>query len=339
MMPSLPKAMLWPFSLIYGAVIFLWDLYYSHTKQVKLPCKVISVGNITVGGTGKTPLAIKIANLSVKAGYKTAIVARGYKRKAKGLIEISASSNWSDAGDEPLEMIRSTDNVRIYVCKSKTEAAIKAASDGAELIIIDDGFQHRRIYRDIDIVCLDWSNPLGPGGYIPYGLLREPPEALRRADIIIYTSYNDIQSMEKQTISNEGGIKLFWSASKITGFQNIADGKKAGIDEIAAKRAIAFCGLGSPAKFGESLNRIGLKPINFIRFRDHHCYVQEEIDILIQAARKQKAEIFVVTFKDAVKIEGLNFGDYDVYFAKLEIDIIDQSGNGQVDEFREKLKL
>lgn len=338
-MPSLLKTLLWPFSLVYGAIIFLWDLYYDQAKQVKLPCKVISVGNITVGGTGKTPLVIKIAKLSVKAGYKTAIVAKGYKRKAKGLIEISDNSAWGDAGDEPLEMIRSTDNVRVYVCESKTEAAIKAASDGAELIIIDDGFQHRRLYRDIDIVCLDWSNPLGPGGYIPYGKLREPPEALRRADIIIYTSYNDSHSMEKQTINNEGIIKLFWSSSKITGFQNIATGSLASIDEITTKRAIAFCGLGSPEKFSNSLGRISLKPINFIRFRDHHCYVQEEIDILIQVARKQKAEIFITTFKDAVKIEGLNFGDFDIYYARLEINVIDQFGSEQIDEFREKLEL
>jgi len=154
------KFILWKLSIIYRIVIFFWDMYWRNAKQVELPCKVISIGNITAGGTGKTPLAIYLAGLASKSGLKVAVVARGYKREGKGLIELHENSTWQKVGDEPLEIFRRIENVRVYVCQSKTRAAQQAFSDGAELILIDDGFQHRRLARDVNIVCLDWLKPL-----------------------------------------------------------------------------------------------------------------------------------------------------------------------------------
>jgi tetraacyldisaccharide 4'-kinase len=333
------RILLRPFSLVYRIAVFIWNLYWRNAKQVKLPCKVISVGNIVAGGTGKTPIVVYLANLASNLGLKTAVISRGYKRSGTGLVELNRNSNWLDVGDEPLEIFRRTDNVRVYVCKSKTEAAIKAASEGAELIIIDDGFQHRRLARDIDIVCLDWTNPLGPGGYLPYGLLREPPKALIRADIIIYTSYRNKSNQEKQVKGPIGRISLFWSSSHITGFKSLNSDKRASIDQISKERAIAFCGLGSPEKFEECLKQVNIRPAKFIRFRDHHHYTQDNIDKLKQTALEQKASIFITTFKDAVKIELLDFGKFDVYSAMLEIEIIDQFGKQQGDEFKARLGL
>ncbi|OQX91389.1 MAG: hypothetical protein B6D58_08310, partial [candidate division Zixibacteria bacterium 4484_95] len=129
------RLFLWPFSLVYRGFVLLWDIYWRLAPKVKLPCKVISVGNIVAGGTGKTPIVIHIANLAARAGFKTAVVAKGYKRIEKGLIELDDKSNWLDAGDEPLEIFQNNKDVRVYVAGSKTKAARKAAIDGAELII------------------------------------------------------------------------------------------------------------------------------------------------------------------------------------------------------------
>jgi len=333
------KFILWKLSIIYRIVIFFWDMYWRNAKQVELPCKVISIGNITAGGTGKTPLAIYLAGLASKSGLKVAVVARGYKREGKGLIELHENSTWQKVGDEPLEIFRRIENVRVYVCQSKTRAAQQAFSDGAELILIDDGFQHRRLARDVNIVCLDWLKPLGPGGYLPLGLLREPPQALKRADIIVYTSY-DKNSRRKQRIDNIAvDKKTFFSSSTITGFINLRSGKENAVNEIGTKKIIAFCGLGSPEKFKNSLNDINIVPEKFVVFRDHHRYAQNDIDRLKKIASEHKADIFITTFKDAVKIESFNFGDYDIYSAMLEIKIIDQSGIDRSDEFRTGIEL
>ncbi len=333
------KFILWKFSIIYRIVIFFWDLYWRNANQVKLPCKIISIGNITAGGTGKTPLAIYLARLASKSGLKTAVIARGYKRERKGLTELHENSTWLEVGDEPLEIFRVTENVRVYVCRSKTRAAQKAFSDGAELIIIDDGFQHRRLARDVNIVCLDCSRPLGPGGYLPLGLLREPPQALKRADIIVYTSYINNSHCEKRIENIAGSKKAFFSSSSISAFVDLHSRKEASTDEISAKKIIAFCGLGSPEKFKNSLDDIKIVPEEFIAFDDHYRYTQDDIERLKNTALEHKANIFITTFKDAVKIEGFDFGDFDIYSAMMEIRIIDQSGADRSDEFRAEVGL
>jgi len=313
------RFLLWPFSLIYRGAIFLWDIYWRVAPKVKLPCRIISVGNIIAGGTGKTPVVIYIANLASEAGIKTAVVAKGYKRVGKKLGELNKDTNWLDVGDEPLEVFQKTRNVRVYVADLKTAAARRAASDGAELIIIDDGFQHRKLHRDIDIVCLDQVEPFGPGGYLPMGLLRESPLALRRADIVIYTSC-DNQDTEQHHFENMR-LKIFRSSSLIRGFEHLKSKKYFSIDDLVSKNSIAFCGLGFPEKFKVSLGKINIKPLKFICFGDHHRYTQKDINMLKDDAIRFGADCLLTTHKDAVKIEGFDFGNIDIYSGILEIRI------------------
>lgn len=289
-----------------------------------------------MGGTGKTPVVRYIANLAVSRGYSTAVVARGYKRKSKGLIEVNDNSSWQDTGDEPLEIYRLTDKVRVYVHQSKTIAAKKACTDGAEVIIVDDGFQHRKLQRDINLVCLDWQKPYGPGGMLPLGLLREPRNNLKRADTILYTSYDE-QIKPVDTIKLE--MPSLYVKSSITCFKNLKSGAQKQFDDISGSKVLAFCGLANPAKFKSSLVQYGLEISKFITFKDHHNYSGHDVDLLLREAQNINADCLITTYKDAVKIESFDFGKFDIYSAMLDISIVDIKGVNSQGKFREILGL
>jgi len=338
-MSGLKRLILWKLSLIYRVSVFLWDQYWRRAKKVKLPGKVISIGNITAGGTGKTPLAIYVGNLLAEGGLRTAVVARGYGRPTTGLVEVNDDSTWLEVGDEPLEIYQRTKNVRVYVDKSKTRAAQKASADGADIIIVDDGFQHRKLHRDINIACLDWNEPFGPGGILPKGLLREPIEALRRADIIIYTNYNKAAAVKQAVPEFVKKIKHYYSSLAVSGLRDIKTGAVMNIAKFRNKTGAAFCGVGNAKKFWQSLYRANIRPVNFQVFQDHYRYNQTDIDKLIQLPGPLKLDYLITTYKDAVKIQSLDFKGYDVYSAELDISIIDEHGNCRKDDFRKCLGL
>jgi tetraacyldisaccharide 4'-kinase len=315
-MQSRYRIVLYPLSLIYLIVIFFWDLYWRIAPKTKLSCKVISVGNIVAGGAGKTPLVIYIARLAIDAGKKTAVVARGYNRLERGLREISARSSWQEVGDEPLEIYRSIPGVRVYVSEFKTEAALKAAADGAEIIIVDDGFQHRKLARDIDIVCLDNANPFGPGGYIPYGMMREPRRSLKRANAIVFTS-SEKNAKPIDNIAKGNNIPVFYSNSEIIGFIEPGTGRNLDCDFIRHQKSIAFCGLAKPNKFKTSLDKIGIKPLRFQAYDDHHRYSNFDIDYLIALLKNENADCLVTTLKDAVKLDSVAFGSVPMYYSQM----------------------
>lgn len=338
-MAALARFILWLLSLIYRLAIAVWNVRWLIGPQAKLKSKVISVGNLAVGGTGKTPLVTYIARLYLQAGYKTAVVARGYKREGEGLVELNSESTWQEVGDEPLEVLYKAVGSRVYVDKSKTRAAIKASSDGAEAIIIDDGFQHRKLHRDLDIVCLDWQKPLGPGGLLPSGTLREPIGALKRADAVIYTSYDkEIEPIDRLPDKLDLPT-IFYITSEITGFLHLKSKAIVSNDEIRKKHPVAFCGLADPAKYRASLLRAGITPAVFVIFKDHHGYTQADYDELCQKADREEINCLITTFKDAVKIRSLDLHDFDVYSAELEISIGDKNGTDQSELFKEFLGL
>lgn len=330
----LKHLILWKLSLIYRFAIFIWDIYWRVANKTKLGCRVISVGNIIVGGTGKTPIVKYIAELATGLGFKTAVVARGYKRKSRELIEVDSNSTWQSVGDEPLEIFRLTDNVRVYVHQHKTTAAHKACSDGAEIIIVDDGFQHRKLHRDIDLVCLDYDKPYGPGGMLPLGLLREPRKNLKRADILCLTSYDKYKA---SLVDIEIDKPTFYVKSSIANFLNLKTNQRKQPDEFHDLKPIAFCGLANPVKFENNLRLADVNIIKLIPFPDHHAYTAEDIRHLVEEAQKSDANCLITTYKDAVKIESFDFSNFDIYSAMLEISIVDQEGNICQESFKKAL--
>jgi len=338
-MLSFFRTLLWPVSLIYRSGILLWDVYWRHAERFKVSARVISVGNIVAGGTGKTPLTIHIANLAASRGLKTAVVAGGYKRRGRGVIEVEDNSSWSDVGDEPLEIRRLTEGARVYVGESKTGAALRATADGAEIIVVDDGFQHRRLYRDVDIVCLDSRQPFESGSLLPSGMLREPASALERADIIVFTEYTPGSNLRVPAVIRNSPAQLFWSSSAIIGFEKAGTQQLDDIAQLARLRTFAFCGLASPNRFLDGLHRIGVQPVGFKSFGDHHAYSQKDIDYMMREARGLGAEAFLTTHKDAVKLETMDFGDVTLYLAMLEVKIHDQFGRDRSRELMTRLGL
>lgn len=331
--------LLWPASFLYRIIITIWDIYWRRARKIKLLCRVISIGNITVGGAGKTPLTIHVASLTAATGLRVAVVARGYKRRSRGIIEVAANSRWEEVGDEPLEIKRQVNDIRVYVADSKTEAAKRAFEDGAEVIVIDDGFQHRRLQRDLNIVCLDWHSPFGPGGLLPGGRLRESLSALRRADMIVYTSFDQTDKGRLDIDKLPSSLKIFYSTNNISTFFNIKSGQEAPASAFLSRAALAFCGLAAPDKFLQSLGRLGIIPQKFITFGDHHRYSEKDIRLLGAQAAETGADCLLTTLKDAVKIEHFDFGRLDIYWAQLEVRITEAGGNDCSPEFRKALNL
>ncbi len=329
-MNRLPAFVLRVCSIFYAIAIFFWDLYWRIAPKVKPPVKIISVGNLVAGGAGKTPLTIYIARLAIERGIKTSIVARGYRRKGKGLLEVNERSRWEEVGDEPLEIAAAVPQARIYVCESKTRAALKACADGAELIIIDDGYQHRRLQRDLNILCLRSEKPFGNGLLLPAGRLREPKAAVKRADMIVFTGGGQVGSDEERP--DFPNIPVFYLQSVRTHFRELSSGREIDIEELAGKRFVAFCGLADPTRFRRSLIELGITLTDFIAFDDHHSYSSCDIDGIVRTAQESGSSI-MTTAKDAVKVKDFDFVRSAVYICLPEYEIDD------LDHFRKVIAL
>lgn len=305
--------LLFPFTLIYYVINIIWEIYWRLKRQVRVSARVVSIGNLAVGGSGKTSLVALLARKLLNDGKKVAVVARGYGRPIKEPISICGPDNinWRKAGDEPAMLAKMIPGLHIYIDSSKTEAARRAAADGFEYIIIDDGFQHRRLYRDIDIVCIDSRKPFGNGLLLPSGILREPPGALKRADIIV--AFGD-------TPLKPGSFygKPLFRASKKTSSITAKSGTTA---SLAAKKIVAFCGLGNPESFENSLNEAGCDITDFIEFRDHHIYNKSDIENIVRKIEISGAEGTVTTLKDFVKIEDLWPSEVPLYRLDITIEL------------------
>jgi len=306
---------------IYGRLADLRNSLYDggFFKTHSLGAKTISIGNITAGGTGKTPLAALVAEILADNGETVCILTRGYGRKnPKRRVLVSDGKNvLADAamgGDEPVELARKLIGKAIVIADADRVSAAKWALDefGVTVFVLDDGFQHRRAKRDLDIVCVDATNPFGNGSILPAGILREPLKNLRRADVIVLTRANlagDIENLKSQISDLRLGLPLFTAENRISDVNKLAD-SLAGISKpqsVETIPALAFCALGNPGNFFEQLRRDGFDIVTEKSLPDHHFYTQEDITNLEKTARKAKAEILLTTAKDAVKLNGLTF--------------------------------
>ncbi|UCC78907.1 MAG: tetraacyldisaccharide 4'-kinase [Candidatus Zixiibacteriota bacterium] len=311
------KLLFFLLTAIYCLINLLWDLYWRITRSERISSRVISVGNITVGGSGKTSLAEYIASRLLSGGVKTAVVARGYKRPASSSLAIcdSQSHDWESCGDEAAALARSIEGLKIYVDSSKTYAALKASEDGHEVVVVDDGFQHRRLGRDLDIVCIDSFNPFGNGWLLPYGILREPIRSLKRADVfVVFVENNDI---DISNLSLPSGKQVFKARKKI---KSIESDKNELID-LKGKKVIGFCGIANPDSFYNTLENTGADIVAFERFKDHYIYRIEDIESLTGLMEKADANTAVTTLKDFVKIERDWPHDKKLCYIKINLDI------------------
>lgn len=292
-------------ALLYGATVRVRNRFYERpgsTHRAALP--VLSVGNLTVGGTGKTPLVAWLARYLSQAGRRPAILSRGYGGRAgRGPLVVSAGGSPlcepAACGDEPFLLAQSLAGTPVLAGSDRLASAEAAARMGADVAILDDGFQHRRLARDLDIVLLDASNPFGNYRLLPAGLLREPVSALSRADVVLITRSRQRESfavIEKVVRQYNTRSPILRSGHHFLGFFN-ARGEQA--ERPAA--AVAFCGIGNPARFRIDLEAQGLELPVFEAHRDHHPYTASELGQLFAAARRLGAAL-VTTEKDLARL-------------------------------------
>ena len=301
--------------------IFLKNLLYDLEifKARKVDAKVVSIGNIALGGTGKTPTTIAIANFLEKKGYAVGIVTRGHGRENISNSFLLKNHGWKECGDEVILLKNNTSsNTHIFVSLDKIYAAEQLSNMGCDIILLDDGFQHRRIHRDIDIVLLGPENQNKKRQLIyPYGLLREPYCYLRRADITISTKSNLIKSTNRRSdyaLSLEIKKEIISSGS----IKNIHDlGNKSGI--------ISVCSIGDPESFSKTLSNINIDVNKKLVFPDHWPFSLSDIEKINRLAVKEGLKHIVCTEKDFVKLlEFKNVLNVDVNAVVMKHDLSEE---------------
>jgi len=300
------------------------------THRVSVP--VISVGNITVGGTGKTPLVQWLAEHLANRGRKVCILTRGYRRdNAKNQVVVSDServlSDVAHSGDEAIMLAESLIGKSAVICNADRVAAANWAIENLDsnVLLLDDGFQHRRLARDLDIVAIDATNPFGNGRLLPAGILREPIQNLNRADCVVLTRTSDERATDlTERIRRVTNAPIFQSRTKLAGIFRLDSKESArGINELDQPLA-AFCGIGNARAFFQELRVAGLDVRDEHAFRDHYKYSQDDINRLTEGAHAKGAQALITTAKDAVKLQSFDF-QLPCYVVEIEVETSDET--------------
>jgi len=278
-----------PFTWLFGQIVRVRNARYDagRTQIHRLRLPVISVGNISVGGSGKTPFVQTMGHWLNAQNIPFDILSRGYGRSSRGVLQVDEAGPAARYGDEPLLLARSL-KAPVFVGEDRYAAGLAAEAFGARserparVHILDDGFQHRRLHRDFDIVLLAHRDLRG--GLLPFGRLREPLSSLARAHAVV-------ASEDLAALLTEANV---WHIRR-----------RLVLPEPAPTRPLAFCGLAHPKQFWESLTDIGIYPVGTFSFGDHHRYKTLDIALLQRLARQHEANGFLTTEKDLVKLDGL----------------------------------
>lgn len=315
-------------SWIYGKITDLRNALYEKGifNSYRLDVPTVSIGNLTTGGTGKTPLTAFVAEIMAEKGEKVCVISRGYKRKnPRRRVLVSDGkkilTDVENAGDEPFELARRLlGKAAVMADANRLVAAIWARQNlGTSTFVLDDAFQHRRVRRDLDVVLIDATNPFGNGKTLPFGILREPLKNLRRADLIIIsranlTSKSQLAALQSQ-ISEITDCPIFTVANKISNLtklehfqpQTQSCPQEFSRNQLQKAAGLAFCGLGNPSGFFEQLRQEKFNLTVTESFPDHHFYTSGDLKNLEKKAQKFNAEVLLTTVKDAVKLSGLKF--------------------------------
>lgn len=305
------KALL-PLSVLYGAAAFIRNRAFDAgvLRASRAPVPVIAVGNLTAGGTGKTPLVRWLVRRLRERNVRVAVVSRGYGRRSRGVLVVADSASVrvdaARGGDEPVMIARGEPGVGVVVGERRHDAARRAAGElGAEVIVLDDAFQHRSIHRDVNILLLDASVDIRRELLLPAGMRREGLAGIRRADLVVWSG---VQAAEERT-RLESSIRRWYTGPgagvryDLVSYTSCADGRRAGVDEFRGKAVFAFCAIGRPERFLRSLRGRGLEVKDWVTFRDHHWYGGADIEGLLDRFARSGAELLMTTEKDAVRLE------------------------------------
>ncbi len=343
-----PLGCLWPLSIPWQAAVRtrnrLYDIKALTTRQVEAP--VISVGNLSVGGTGKTPFVIhlveRLRNLAAPKKLNIGVVSRGYKGRAKNTLLVADRTRvleeYTRAGDEPVLIAQSAKGTVVVVDRKRSRGARFAVDDmKVKLVLLDDGFQHRKLHRDLDIVLLDATNPLGNKRVLPAGFLREPVSALKRADIIVLSKARGedeelteralrLKDLLNKPVIVTRFVPQYWKRLDRT--ELLAS------EEIKGKKVAAFAGIAKPESFFDTVRDLGADLVKTMPLPDHCKYSKFYLDYISGHFIRSRSEWLVTTEKDALKLPAiLRF--LPLYFLESKMEVV--AGEELLDE--ELLKI
>jgi tetraacyldisaccharide 4'-kinase len=347
--PTFLRAILKALSKVYGSVVSIRHLLYEYGifRYHTLGCQVISIGNLTVGGTGKTPIVEIFARALSKEKRSVAILSRGYKKKEDNLLEqlfnlITARkkkkpprvvSNGKEllldeelSGDEPFMLASNLPDVCVVVDKDRVKSGRYAIDQlGCDTLILDDGFQYRRLKHRVEIVLVDCTNPFSNGYLLPRGLLREDINQLKRADFIFITKATSVAHAEPlkqkiRAINPRAEISICTHSSKY--LKDVYTSEHFELSYINTKKVGIVSGIASPAGFETEIRRLGATIVYNKRFADHHRYTQQEVIDIINKSRRNGAQLIITTEKDAVRLPKLDRCDIPLLFLRVEIELL-----------------
>ncbi len=279
-------------------------------KRVKLAAPVISIGNISVGGTGKSPLTIWICEFLLKIGRHPAVLSRGYARRGGSPGPVPSLDNPAELsglfGDEPVMISEYLPSVPVWVGGNRAASGMAAlARGGVDVLVLDDGFQHLGLYRDLDIVLLDCRSPFGNGFVLPAGPLREPPSNLKRADALVITHAGkdgDAALLGDKIRGLFPGIPVFACRHTLRGIGLTKGEPLFPLSSLLDRKAVIFSGIARPEGFFSDLGKAGLRICDSLSFPNHHRYAMGDFSKIFGSASRHGAKVIITTAKDAIRI-------------------------------------
>lgn len=332
---------LWLASQCYRGLVYAHRASYTWgvRRRRQLPCAVVSIGNLTLGGTGKTPLTMWVARWYQQQGWRVAVLSRGYGARPPTRLRVVSAGHgplvdWQAAGDEPYLLACGLPGVPVLIGKDRYRTGRYAYEQfGAHVLILDDGFQHYALHRSLDIVLIDASNPFGSGSLLPRGILREPLRALRRADAIVLTrgemAGEALPALCQQMRRWNNQQPMYCLTTVVEALHCQCTHSPVDLGALRQCRVVAFAGIGNPQAFVTTLTRLGAEVAALLMFPDHHPYTLEDWQTIVATADKQQAMYLVTTEKDAVRLApswqasvpvytlriGVTFGASDALFS------------------------
>lgn len=284
------------------------------TRPYRPPVRTISVGNITVGGTGKSPLVEFLCGEAERQGRKAVVVRRDRAGFPSG----------ADLSDEEKVFAENLPDTQQVSGRNKADCVKQACTLEPDVVIVDDGFQTLSLERDFDIVTIDATSPFGNGHLLPAGTLREQPSVLRRADAVVLTRCDEIEPAEKDSILKElrrlTDAEIFEARYIMCGIMAL-DGGSSYSSAISGKKVFAFCGIGNPGSFFCSLERLGCVLAGRSVFRDHHAYSAGDLQSIEKEAADCGADMIMTTQKDAVRLRSLERSGREIHYLKIRLDV------------------
>lgn len=326
------KLLLLLFSFLHrsGCQIKNWLYSLDLLQPKKAPLPVISVGNITFGGSEKTPLSINLISFLIQSGFRTALISRGYKgnwEKRGGILSDGQSilGSWKDSGDEAFMVAQNIPKAGVFIGINRLRSCQKAAKAGFELAVLDDGFQHRRLQRDLDIVLYNSAEKTA---------LRESSSSLKRSQIIMVKKESGRQATMNKKLS---GTDIFEYTVVSKGLFRLGERKAVPAESFQGKKILAFCGIARPERFQYLLEQEDIQPEAFLKFPDHHAYPHSSLQKIKEFCQTIKAEAAITTEKDTVKIAHSHFLEHiPIYFLKIDL-AVDKEFYSRITRFTQSL--